>query len=95
MSKFATALDSAIAGQHGSLLVTDTNLHTALTEGFQAWGEIYAVAACVITVANAYTTGMWPTLVSAPLAAGQSIKGLWTAVRLTSGTAILYAARVD
>ena len=74
--------DSAELGRLGSLYVADTNDHAG------AFGRIYAITACTFTTLTGNCTGG----VAMTLAAGQSLWGYFTLVKLAAGTAILYNA---
>ena len=82
-------LESLENGQHGSDYYGDTNAHTG------TWGRIYCVTACGFTTLTSGvfadgTAVMTGTLSGITLVAGQEIRGLFTAITLSSGKVIAY-----
>jgi hypothetical protein len=80
---------SAFTGQLGSTFIGDTAPYTG------QWGQIYCLAPAVFSVltSGADSQGqpiMKGNLTTLPLAAGQSIYGLFTSITLTSGKIIAY-----
>jgi len=86
---------SSATGQLGSIVINDTTACTG------QWGEIYCVSAAVFSlltsdkradgITNIMTASDAGTLAHAiTLAAGMHIKGVFTAITLSSGTVIAY-----
>lgn len=83
------AQQSTAMGQLGSDFISDTAAHTG------SWGIIYCISACTFTTLTSGdrptgTAVMTGTLTSISLAAGMSIHGYFTTIRLASGSVIAY-----
>ncbi len=79
-------------GQLGSRFINDTTSFTG------QWGVIQCIAACTFTTltsgkrADGKTDVMLGSLADITLAAGQEIRGLFTTIKLASGSVIAYEA---
>lgn len=69
-----------LSGEYGGKYIADTNAHTG------NWSEIYAVTNTVIASSTSNITG----LNGVTIVANQSIRGVFTAVQLTSGSIVAY-----
>lgn len=85
-----SAPESLKLGQLGSTYIADTSAHTG-----GRWGIIEATTATVIasvTSGNLVdgTTCMQGTLTNISLSAGAQLRGIFTAITLTSGAVVCY-----
>ena len=69
-----------LSGEYGGLYIADTSANTG------NWQEIYAVTNTVIASSTSNITG----LSGVTLVANQSIRGVFTAFTLTSGSVVAY-----
>lgn len=78
----------AVNGLRGKTIITDANAHTPAT-GHEAWCSIYALTATVLaSVADGAADATPITALSLP--AGQTLKGYFTSIQLTSGSVIAH-----
>jgi len=82
------APQSLALGQLGSYFIQDTTLYAGLSIG-----RIQCISACTFTALVSSTlSAKTGTLADLTLAAGMEIQGIFTAIRLASGSVIAYNA---